>query len=168
MLCTEFTHASFLYSGQKRSLEFDFAWGKWKETEGVTTWCWVSGCRVCMLLLFIYKLWIKRAVRMCVNLSPPWTAIHCYSLLNRLAVLFLITHGKALVGGLEQKFWMPLQLCLHEKVSGLLCVPQYKIESGEMMCFQIQHYIIAENMTQLIKILGGQQFLPCIKLETLL
>lgn len=63
---------------------------------------------------------------------------------------------------------MPLQLCLHEKVSGLLCVPQHKVESGEIMCFQIQHYLTAENMAQLIKILGGQQFLPCIKLETLL
>lgn len=82
--------------------------------------------------------------------------------------MFLITHGKAVVGGLKLKFWMPLQLCLHEKVSGLLCVPQHKVESGKIMCFQTQHYITAENIAQFIKILGGQQFLPCIKLETLL
>lgn len=79
-------------------------------------------------------------------------------------MLFLITHGKAVVGGLKQKFWMPL----HAKVSRLLCVPQHKVESGEIMCLQKQHYITAENIAQLIKLLGGQQFLPCIKLGTLL
>lgn len=50
---------------------------------------------------------------------------------------------------------MPLQLCLHEKVSGLLCVQQHKVESGEIMCFQIQ-YITAENIAQCIETLGGQ------------
>lgn len=79
-------------------------------------------------------------------------------------MLFLITHGKAVVGRLKQKFWMPL--CA--KVNRLLCVPQHKVESGEIMCLQKQHYIAAENIAQLIKILGGQRFLPCIKLGTLL
>jgi len=36
------------------------------------------------------------------------------------------------------------------------------------MCFQIQHYITAENIDECVKNLGGQWFFTNLKLETLL
>lgn len=45
---------------------------------------------------------------------------------------------------------------------------QHKVKNGEIMRFQIQHYITAENIDECVKNLGGQQFLPSLKLETLL
>lgn len=63
---------------------------------------------------------------------------------------------------------MPLQLYVHKKVNSLLCVQEPKVKNGKIMCFQIQHYITAENIDECVKNLGGQQFLPSLKLETLL